>query len=82
MKVTPKKPTEKDKAELVVPKDLEAALNKSMAARIFFDKFTYSQRKEYIVWIIDAKTPETRNKRIITAIEWISEGKVRNWKYK
>ncbi len=48
-KVTPKKPTETEKKELAVPGDLEAALKKNMAAQVFFDKFSYSQRKEYIM---------------------------------
>ena len=82
VKVTPKKPTEKEKTELVVPEDLEAALNKNLAALVFFDKFTYSQRKEYILWIEEAKTEETRKKRVETTVEWSAEGKSRNWKYK
>jgi uncharacterized protein YdeI (YjbR/CyaY-like superfamily) len=34
-----------------------------------------------VEWIADAKRPETRGKRIATAIDWITEGKQRNWKY-
>ena len=44
-------------------------------------RFSPSCKKEYVEWIADAKRPETRDKRIETAIEWISEGKQRNWKY-
>ena len=29
----------------------------------------------------DAKTETTKNKRLEQAVEWISEGKGRNWKY-
>jgi uncharacterized protein YdeI (YjbR/CyaY-like superfamily) len=82
VKVTPKKPSEQEKKELVVPGDLQLALNKNMAAQVFFDKFPYSHRKEYIMWIMEAKTEATRLKRIDTAVEWIAEGKSRNWKYK
>ena len=82
VKVTPKKPSEKEKQELSVPEDLQAALNKNMAAQVFFEKFPYSHRKEYIEWINEAKTAETRNKRIQTTVEWTAEGKSRNWKYK
>jgi uncharacterized protein YdeI (YjbR/CyaY-like superfamily) len=82
VKVTPKKPSVKEKKELAVPFDLQEALNKSLAAQVFFDKFPYSQRKEYIQWIADAKTDATREKRIATTVEWVTEGKSRNWKYK
>jgi uncharacterized protein YdeI (YjbR/CyaY-like superfamily) len=38
-------------------------------------------KSEYVQWITEAKTEETRQKRMDTSIEWISEGKGRNWKY-
>jgi len=82
VKVTPKKPTEKEKQQLTVPDDLQSALSRSLPAQVFFDKFPYSHRKEYILWINEAKTGETRTKRIAQAVEWIAEGKSRNWKYK
>lgn len=82
IRITPKKPAEKEKTELTIPEDLQAALAKNPAAQMFFDKFTYSQRKEYIMWIIEAKTDATREKRISTTVEWVAEGKTRNWKYK
>ena len=41
-----------------------------------------SHRREYIEWISEAKTEETRDKRIATTLEWLLEGKSRNWKYK
>jgi uncharacterized protein YdeI (YjbR/CyaY-like superfamily) len=46
-----------------------------------FNNFSPSQKKEYIEWITEAKTEATREKRLKTAVEWISEGKHRNWKY-
>ena len=46
-----------------------------------FDSFSPSHRKEYISWIIEAKTKETKLKRIKTMMEWLLEGKSRNWKY-
>ena len=82
VKVTPKKPTAEGKRDLWVPDDLQAALNKNMAAQVFFYKFSYSQRKEYIIWINEAKTGDTRAKRITITVEWVAEGKTRNWKYK
>ena len=46
-----------------------------------FESFNYSSKKDYVEWITEAKTEETRTKRLKTAVEWMSEGKVRNWKY-
>ncbi|MNY81198.1 hypothetical protein D3C86_2226420 [compost metagenome] len=46
-----------------------------------FGKFSYSQKKEYLEWVTEAKTEATRQKRLDTAMEWIAEGKYRNWKY-
>jgi Uncharacterized protein conserved in bacteria len=74
-----RKPVEKK--ELVVPKDLTAALSKNKTAKATFDKFAYSHKKEYVQWIEEAKTEATRNKRLATTVEWLSEGKSRNWKY-
>lgn len=76
----PKKPATAKK-ELVVPEILTAALKKNEAASETFDKFPYSCKKEYIEWIAEAKTEPTREKRLATTIEWLSEGKRRNWKY-
>lgn len=46
-----------------------------------FEGFGNSHKKDYIDWIIDAKTDATRNSRVAQAIEWMAEGKIRNWKY-
>lgn len=76
----PKKPATAKK-ELIVPDDLKKALSKNKAAKIQFEKFSYSHKKEYVEWITEAKTDPTRLKRLGTTIEWLSEGKGRNWKY-
>jgi len=69
------------KVEIEVPEYFQTALNPNKKAMEVFTKASSSFRKEYINWIIDAKTEATRNKRIEQALEWISEGKGRNWKY-
>ena len=69
------------KAEVPVPPVLAVALKKNKAAAKAFDTMTPSCRKEYCIWIAEAKRDETRDKRVATAIEWIAEGKGRNWKY-
>ena len=57
------------------------ALKANKKASAAFAAFSPSCKREYVEWIADAKRAETRDKRIATAIEWISEGKQRNWKY-
>lgn len=80
MGVTIKKSAPK-KTEIETPNYFLQALNSNKKAKEVFDKSSPSFRKEYIMWITEAKTESTRNKRLGQAIEWISEGKCRNWKY-
>ncbi|HEX6373082.1 MAG TPA: YdeI/OmpD-associated family protein [Longimicrobium sp.] len=70
-----------EKAELVVPDDLTAALEANEAALVTFTRFSPSHRREYVEWIADAKTDATRQKRLRQAVEWMAEGKSRHWKY-
>jgi uncharacterized protein YdeI (YjbR/CyaY-like superfamily) len=67
--------------ELEMPEDFAAALQRNRPASQVFATFSPSCRREYLEWIAEAKRPETREKRIATALEWIGEGKTRNWKY-
>lgn len=69
------------KPELPVPPALTAALDAAPAARATFDGFAPSHRREYVEWIAEAKREETQAKRIAQAIEWLAEGRKRNWKY-
>ena len=71
---TPKPPPE-------VPPALSAALKKNKAAASQFAAMPPGCQREYCEWISEAKRDETRDKRVATAVEWISEGKRRNWKY-
>lgn len=66
-----------------VPDDLAALLaqRKHAPARKTFDGFSASAQREYVDWITEAKTDATRQKRIDTTLEWLAEGKQRNWKY-
>jgi uncharacterized protein YdeI (YjbR/CyaY-like superfamily) len=63
------------------PPEFTRALKANRKASAAFAAFSPSCKKEYVEWIADAKRAETRDKRIAIAIEWISEGKQRNWKY-
>jgi uncharacterized protein YdeI (YjbR/CyaY-like superfamily) len=69
------------KPEAEVPSELAAALKKNKAASTTFHAFSPSSRREYIEWVAEAKRPETREKRVAQAVEWMAEGKQRNWKY-
>jgi uncharacterized protein YdeI (YjbR/CyaY-like superfamily) len=77
----PEKKAPSEKTELVIPDYFIDFLAKNPKASEVFDKFSYSRKKEYAEWIIDAKSEATRHKRMETAAEWIAEGKSRNWKY-
>lgn len=64
------------------PPDLASALKKNRKAAAVWEGFAPSHRREYIDWITGAKAGDTRKRRLDQAIEWIGEGKQRNWKYK
>jgi hypothetical protein len=69
------------KKALPVPKDLALALGRDAKAKATFDGFSPSNKREYIEWITGAKAAATRERRLATALEWLAEGKTRNWKY-
>ncbi len=69
------------KPALAVPVELAKALAANHAARATFEKFSPSHKREYVEWITEAKTEATRTRRLQTALEWMAEGKPRNWKY-
>ena len=76
-----KKKSAGKKAPPTIPPVLSAALAKNSKARAAFETFSPSHQREYIEWITEAKTEDTRLRRLETAIEWMAEGKSRNWKY-
>ena len=78
---SPTRSKPKIKKPLRAPAYFMAALKKNKKALETFKNFSYSHKKEYIEWITEAKTEETRLKRIKTAIEWLAKGKGRNWQY-
>lgn len=80
IKLPPRKVTTAKK-EIVIPVYFLKQLKKNKKALTTFNSFSASHKREYIEWITEAKTDETKNRRMETAIEWISEGKSRNWKY-
>jgi uncharacterized protein YdeI (YjbR/CyaY-like superfamily) len=76
-----RKTVSKEKKELVVPVILLEALAKNYAAAQTFNNFPYSKKKDYVEWIGEAKSDATRDKRLGTTVEWLAEGRSRNWKY-
>jgi hypothetical protein len=75
-KITPVK----DRVVTVPPAFMKAIkANKKAAAT--FQAFPYSKKKDYVEWITEAKAEDTRARRMATAVEWMAEGKSRNWKY-
>ena len=77
----PKPEPKVTKAEIAIPDDFAAALDRMQGARAHFHAMAASHRREYLEWVTEAKRPETRAKRTTQASEWIAEGKKRNWKY-
>lgn len=69
------------KAEISIPEDFAAALDGAPQAKATLESFAPGQRREYLEWIIGAKQAATRERRITQAVEWLAEGKKRNWKY-
>lgn len=75
------RPKPKPKAAVVVPPYLTAALAKVPKAKAAFEAFSPSHKREYVEWLAGAKTEETRNRRLTTALEHMAAGKSRHWKY-
>ncbi len=77
----PKSSNAANHKEIVVPGDLAKALLKNREALATFEEFSYTNKKDYIDWLEEAKTDATRKRRLVTTLEWLQEGKIRNWKY-
>ena len=77
----PRKPASAPKPPVEMHPDFAAALAKAPKAKVALDSFPPSAQREYLEWVAEAKQDATRAKRISTAVEWLSEGKRRHWKY-
>jgi uncharacterized protein YdeI (YjbR/CyaY-like superfamily) len=77
----PRKVKHEPKPAAELHPEFAAALEQAPAAKAVLDGFSPSARRDYLEWISEAKQDATRQKRIATAIEWLSEGKKRHWKY-
>jgi len=77
----PRRAKPKKDRVLEIPDYFAGALKKNKKAWTTFESFSPSNREEYVKWVAEAKAQETRNRRLETAVAWMAEGKVRNWKY-
>lgn len=69
------------KPKIAMHPDFKSALARKKKALSFFEGLAPSYKRDYLEWIADAKRDSTREKRIKDAVQWLSEGKRRNWKY-
>jgi len=73
--------TPRSRVELKIPSYFKNELSKNKKALETFKNFSTGNKKDYVEWIIEAKTEPTRSGRMKKAIKWMAEGKIRNWKY-
>ena len=71
----------KPKPPVAVPADLKRGLAGNARAKACFEGLSPSHRREYVEWITEAKQDATRQRRLATTLEWLAQGKTRNWKY-
>jgi hypothetical protein len=79
--IQPRRPPKHPKKPIAAPPYFMAALKKNKKALATYENFPPSDKREYLEWITEAKGEATRERRLATAIEWMAEGKPRNWKY-
>jgi len=77
----PRKTKHEPKPTPTLHPDFASALEQAPAAKATLDGFPPGAQREYLEWIAEAKQETTRHKRIADAVQWLSEGKRRHWKY-
>lgn len=60
-----------------VPRDLARAFDADPEARDAFARLSFTHRREYVEWVLEAKRPETRERRIRQAVEQVRAGRTR-----
>ena len=66
---------DREKRAVTAPKDLHKLLSQHAKARAHFDTLSFTNRKEYVVWIVEAKKAETRDARLTKTVEMLSKGR-------
>ena len=62
-----------EKKTIRLPEDFESALKKHKQEKEFFENLSFTNRKEYVEWIITAKRTEARNQRVKESIEKLAK---------
>ncbi|MFL5732357.1 MAG: YdeI/OmpD-associated family protein [Chloroflexia bacterium] len=62
--------------EVTLPPDFAQALDRDPEAKRFFESLSYSNKRRFTMPIDEAKTPETRQRRIDKAITTLHEGRI------
>ncbi|MBU4538892.1 MAG: YdeI/OmpD-associated family protein [Bacteroidetes bacterium] len=66
---------DREERTVEIPEDVQAVFEENLPAKEMFDAMSYTHRKEYIRWIVEAKKPETRENRKVKMIAMILAGK-------
>ena len=64
-----------DERVVEVPDDFRRALARNASANAFFRGLSYTHKREYVLWVNDAKREETRRRRIARALQMLEDGK-------
>ena len=72
-----------NEAGIKVPARAKKTEKKPLKVPLYFKQALAKNKKasKTFEWVVEAKTEETRKRRLTTSIEWMAEGKIRNWKY-
>jgi len=64
-----------DKKIIILREDIKQALEQNQQALTNYEKLSWSNRKEYVLWILTAKQEKTRNERLVKLVEKLAAGK-------
>jgi len=64
-----------DNKQIILPADMAEALGQTPLAMAFYQGLSYSNKKEYVVWILSAKQEKTRSERLVKTVEKLLAGK-------
>ncbi len=61
-----------DNRQITLPPDLKQVLEQSPGAMAFYQGLSFTNKKEYVVWILSAKQEKTRTERLAKTVEKLS----------
>jgi bacteriocin resistance YdeI/OmpD-like protein len=61
--------------QITLPPDMKQVVEKSTNALAFYHTLSFSNKKEYVVWILSAKQEKTRTERLDKIVDKLSAGK-------